>query len=104
MAAEKVVHNVFFSLKDNSAEAVERLVAACKKYLCDHPGVEFFAAGTLAGPLAREVNDREFDVALHVAFSDMAAHDAYQEAAAHARFIEENQSNWSNVRVFDSCV
>ena len=99
-----VVHNVFFSLKDDSEQAKERLVAACKEYLSEHPGITFFAAGTLAAKLDRPVNDRDFDVALHVAFRDMASHDDYQEAPAHLQFIEENQENWAKVRVFDSCV
>ena len=41
-------HNVFFSLHDNSPAAIERLVSACKRYLNDHAGICFFAAGTLA--------------------------------------------------------
>ncbi|MBE3099155.1 MAG: Dabb family protein [Planctomycetes bacterium] len=37
-------------------------------------------------------------------FNDKAAHDEYQKAARHQMFIEENQSNWKKVRVFDSTV
>src|SRR2546429_698161 len=47
-AERLVVHNVFFTLKDDSAEARQKLVAACDKYLTSHPGTVFFAAGTLA--------------------------------------------------------
>ena len=65
-------HSVFFSLHDNSPAAVDRLVAACKTYLNGHPGTCFFAAGTLAGEYQRPVNDRAFDVALHVVFADRA--------------------------------
>ena len=75
-------HDVFFALKDNSAAAKDKLVAACKKYLTKHPGEVFFAAGTLAEDLNRPVNDRDFDVALHIVFADRAAHDKYQDAAA----------------------
>jgi hypothetical protein len=50
----------------------------------------------------RPVNDRDFDVALHVVLKDKCAHDAYQKADRHLKFIEENQSNWKKVRVFDS--
>src|SRR5262245_17502942 len=73
-------HDVYFSLKDNSPEAKKKLVAACKKYLSGHPGEVFFAAGTLAESLKREVNDLQFDVALHIVFKDIASHDKYQEA------------------------
>ena len=97
-------HNVFFSLHDNSPAAVDRLVAACKTYLNEHPGTCFFAAGTRADELQRPVNDLAFDVALLVVFTDGAAHDAYQQAPRHLRFIEENKANWKQVRVFDSWV
>ena len=97
-------HNVFFSLNDHSPAAIEQLVAACKSCLTDHPGTVFFAAGTLADEYRRPVNDRAFDVALHVVFADCAAHDAYQQAPRHLKFIEENKANWKQVRVFDSSV
>ena len=99
-----LAHNVYFALVDNSPEAVERLEGACKKYLSDHPGVVFFAAGRLNPDLAREVNARDFDVALHVVFDGRESHDAYQEAPGHLQFIEEQKDNWKNVRVFDSDV
>ena len=97
-----LAHNVYFALNDNSPEAVDCLVGACKKYLCDHPGFVFFAVGRLNPELAREVNDRDFDVALQVVFDNKASHDAYQEAPDHLSFIEEQKANWGNVRVFDS--
>ncbi|HWG43570.1 MAG TPA: Dabb family protein [Gemmataceae bacterium] len=99
-----VSHDVYFALKDNSAAAKKKLVDACKKYLSKHPGEVFFAAGTIAEDLNREVNDRAFDVALHIVFKDKAAHDAYQNAERHKQFIEENKDNWKKVRVFDSVV
>ncbi len=99
-----LAHHVYFTLKDNSAAAQASLVAACKKYLAGHAGVVFFAAGTLAAELARPVNDRNFDVALAVVFTDKAAHDAYQESERHAAFIAESKDNWQTVRVFDADV
>jgi hypothetical protein len=99
-----LAHNVYFTLKDDSVEAIDRLVRACHQYLKNHPGVEFFAAGTLVDELDRPVNDRDFHVALHVVFTDKAAHDAYQTAADHVTFIEGQKENWQQVRVFDSYV
>ncbi len=97
-----IAHNVYFSLKDNSPAARQRLLAACQKYLTGHPGVVYFACGTLVESLAREVNDRNFDVGLHVIFRDLAAHDQYQVAERHIQFITEQRENWKQVRVFDS--
>lgn len=98
-----LAHQVFFSLKEPTPANRQKLVDACHKYLSDHPGTVFYAAGTLAD-LSRPVNDREFDVALHVIFKDRASHDAYQTAPKHLQFIEENKADWAKVRVFDSNV
>jgi len=97
-----LIHDVYFSLKDTSPKAKEELVAGCKKFLSDHPGTVWFAAGVLVGELDREVNDRDFDVALHIVFKDKASHDNYQKADTHLKFIEEFKDNWKSVRVFDS--
>jgi hypothetical protein len=69
-----LAHMVYFTLKDRSAEAIEALVASCHKYLSGHPGTVLFAAGVLTPDLAREVNDRDFDVALQLVFENRAAH------------------------------
>ncbi len=97
-------HMVFFELKDNSPEAKKKLVDACKKYLKNHEGIAYFSAGTRATEFDREVNAKEWDVALHLVFKDKKAHDKYQEHADHLKFIEENKANWKSVKVFDSNV
>ncbi|MBL4885195.1 MAG: Dabb family protein [Planctomycetaceae bacterium] len=99
-----LAHIVYFTLKDNSAEAKQRLVDACHRYLKDHPGVSFFAAGIMGEEFEREVNDKDYDVSLHVYFEDKAAHDVYQTIDDHLTFIAENKENWEKVRVFDSYV
>ena len=103
-APTALAHDVYFSLNDASDGAKAALVAACKKYLTGHEGELSFSAGVLAVELNRPVNDRDFDVALHIVFASKAAHDKYQDAARHKQFIEENQKNWKKVRVFDSLV
>lgn len=97
-----VGHMVYFKLKDGSAENRQKLVAACEKYLADHEGVVFFSAGVIGEEFKREVNDRDWDVALHLVFIDKAAHDKYADHKEHLKFIEENKANWAKVRVFDS--
>jgi hypothetical protein len=99
-----LVHNVYFTLHDDSPEAARRLVEACYKYLQNHAGVVYFAAGTLVGDLTRPVNVRDFHVGLHVVFADRRAHDEYQTSPNHVQFIEENRSTWKQVRVFDTTV
>ncbi|MFO0870327.1 MAG: Dabb family protein [Pirellulales bacterium] len=99
-----LAHMVYFTLRDRSPEAIQRLLDACHKYLSGHPGTVLFAAGTLTPDLTREVNDRDFDVALQLVFESRAAHDQYQVAERHQQFIAENRANWARVRVFDADV
>lgn len=96
-----LVHNVYFALKESNDANRRKLVEACDRYLSDHPGTVFYAAGTVS-ELDRPVNDRDWDVGLHVIFKDRASHDAYQDAPKHLKFIEENKDTWSKVRVFDT--
>jgi len=99
-----VGHMVYFKLKDNTPENRKKLVDACEKYLADHDGVIFFSAGVISDDFKRDVNDRDWDVALHLVFVDKAAHDKYQDHKDHLKFIEENKANWAKVRVFDSAL
>jgi hypothetical protein len=96
-----LAHIVFFALKEPTPVNQRKLLAACHRHLTGHPGEISFSVGTLAN-LAREVNDRDFDVALHIVFETRAAHDAYQTSARHQKFIDENKADWKKVRVFDS--
>lgn len=99
-----ISHDVFFTLKDDSPAARQALIDGCKKYLVDHDGVLFFSVGTLTKELNRPVNDRDFDVALHMVFRDRAAHDAYQVSPRHQDFVAANSDAFEKVRVFDSDV
>lgn len=101
---QHVAHMVFFTLKRRDAAEAEALVAGCHKHLADHEGVVHFSAGLRATAFDREVNDKDFDVALHVVFESKYAHDAYQVSPRHQAFIAEFQGVWERVRVFDSLV
>src|ERR1700722_14647939 len=100
----RLVHNVYFTLKDRSDAATAKLIADCKKYLTVQPGIVFFAAGGLAKELTREVNDRDWDVGLHIVFDTPENQHNYQIDPTHHRFIDENKANWAKVRIFDSLV
>src|SRR5437762_671028 len=65
-----LVHSVFFTLKDRTPEARQKLVEACKKDLTKHDGEVFFSAGPLCEDLKRDVNDLDFDVALTIVFEN----------------------------------
>jgi len=96
------VHSVYFSLHDNSDTAKQHLIDECKQYLAAHPGIVFFACGVLTPDLNRPVNDRDWDVGLHIVFQDQATHDQYQVDALHNEFVARNKDTWAKVRVFDT--
>jgi hypothetical protein len=102
MADSLIIHNVYFALLDSSTPARQKLLDSIHRYLPNHAGVAYFAAGVVCDVLDREVNVRDWDVGLHIVFVDQAAHDAYQISVPHKTFIEENKATWRNVRVFDS--
>lgn len=95
-------HVVFFKLKQSTEANRNQLVAKCHQYLSGHHGVLYFSVGTRAENCSREVNDKAFDVALHVVFESPEAHDAYQSHPRHLQFVKEMKANWADVRVFDS--
>lgn len=101
-AGPQIGHMVFFKLKDPTPENRQKLVAACKKYLAEHEGTVYFAAGVIGDEFKREVNDRDWDVALHLVFANKSAHDKYAGHPEHLQFIDENKETWAKVRVFDS--
>ena len=101
-AESQLAHMVFFTLKDDSDNAKQKMIDACNKYLSGHDGTVYYSAGALVPDLDRDVNDREFHIALHVVFKNRAAHDTYQKHERHLQFIQENKENWKKVRVFDS--
>jgi hypothetical protein len=104
MSTARLAHNVFFKLKDPSDANGDALVAACKKYLNVQPGIVFFAAGRICKELARDVNDQNWDVGLHLVFDSKASHDNYQDDPMHVKFVSDNKAGWASVRVFDSYV
>ena len=100
----RLVHDVYFTLNDDSEAAQSKLVKDCYKYLSKHPGIVFFAAGVLVESHKRDVNIRDWDVSLHIVFKNKDYHDQYQKAPDHYKFIDENKDNWKSVRVLDSSI
>lgn len=58
----------------------------------------------MAPDFDREVNVRDFDVALHLVFANKKAHDDYQVSPRHLKFVDEGKATWEKVRVFDSYI
>lgn len=100
----RLVHDVYFTLNDDSEAVRSKLIKDCYKYLSKHPGIVFFAAGELVESHKRDVNIHDWDVSLHIVFKSKDYHDQYQKAPDHYKFIDENKDNWKSVRVFDSFI
>jgi len=104
-AGPRLAHTVVFALKDHSAEAREKFVASCHKYLSGHEGVVSFAVTTIAEDVAEpNVGDRDFDAILLMVFEDKAAEARYIASPRHKQFVAENSGAFGKVRVFDSYV
>ena len=97
-----LAHIVFFTLAESNDAHRLKLVEACKKYLAEHEGVVYFGVGVNAPEYDRAVNDRDYDVALHLVFETAKHQDAYQTHPQHLKFVEECKGLWKQVRVFDS--
>ena len=99
-----IAHNVFFTLHDRSDEAKAKLLHECRTHLTGHAGLVAFASGLMDPDFDREVNDRDYDVSLHMIFGTKDEHDLYQDAPRHQKFVDANKASWAKVRVFDSVV
>ena len=73
-----LAHIVFFTLAESNDANRSKLMEACKKYLDKHEGVVYFGVGVNAPEYDREVNDRDYDVALHLVFETAKDQDVYQ--------------------------
>lgn len=103
-AGPQVSHQVFFTLNDNSLYARQQLIRDAYAHLRSHKGIVYFSSGERAVSMFRPVNDTNFDVSLHIVFDSLASFDAYQTSQKHLDFIQRNESNWKQVRVFDSLI
>lgn len=97
-----IIHDVYFSLKESNAENRQKLVDACKKLLTGHENASNFSVGVVSDALKRPVNDRDWDVGLHITFKNKAAHDTYSDSPRHKEFVEGIKGMMSKVRVFDT--
>jgi hypothetical protein len=97
-----LAHIVFITLAESNDVNRARLIEGCKQYLDKHEGVIYFGVGVNAPEYDRDVNDRDYDVALHLVFATASDQDAYQTHPRHLEFLGKCKSLWKKVRVFDS--
>lgn len=93
----------FFPRPDAQPGDADELLAGCKGFLANIPGVTYFAVGTPAGT-PRDVVDNSYLVALLVGYADQAGHDLYQDHPDHLAFIAACKHLWSRVQVYDTLI
>jgi len=97
-----IAHMVYFKLKEATPEAKQKLIDGCKKYLSEHEGTLFFAVGIRGVEYKRDVNDKDWDVGLHIVFTNKSAHDKYQDHPDHTKFRDASKDLIDKVRVYDT--
>jgi len=99
-----LIHTVYFWYKEDlSEENIEIFKKAVKK-LGTVPSIGKFHNGPPAPTEARGVVDNSYDMALNVFFKDVAAQKAYQVDPIHLAFVEQCESFWEKVIVYDNMI
>lgn len=96
------VHTVFFWLKnpDNKADRA-KFEASLKKFIDSSQYVKTKYLG-LPAATDRPVIDNTYTYCMILTFASKEAQDKYQEEELHKTFIEESESLWEKVMVYDA--
>lgn len=94
-----ILHNVFFWLKDPSAEVITEFKSDLQK-LEKIKEIKQIHVGVPA-PIIRPVVDNSYSVGLTVFFIDMQGHDTYQVHPLHKEFLAKNKEKWTKVQIYD---
>lgn len=100
-AMPKLLHHVFFWLKNPESKADRDQLIAGIKTLAAIETVRSFHVGVPASTEKREVVDNSYQVSELLGFDDVAGQDVYQVHPIHKKFVDENQHLWSKVVVYD---
>ncbi|EDY85052.1 Stress responsive A/B Barrel Domain superfamily [Verrucomicrobiia bacterium DG1235] len=98
----KLVHHVFFWLKNPDSESDRNALLAGLKTLGEIPSVRGIHVGVPASTEKREVVDNSFHASEILYFDDVAGQDAYQVHPIHKAFVENHSHLWDKVIVYDA--
>ncbi len=101
-ADKPFAHMFFFQLSDTSKELVQDFIDLCVKYLSHHPGQEHFSVGWRALEISRNVSATNFEISIHMIFTNMKAYQKYAESKSHNDFITHSAGMSPTRMVFDS--
>jgi len=101
-ANKPFAHMFFFQLSDTSKELVDDFIKLCVKYLSHHPGQEHFSVGCRALEIDRPVSAKNFEIAIHMVFTNEAAYNKYSKSQPHNDFITHSAGMSPDRIVYDS--
>ena len=100
--APKILHQVFFWLKNKGSKADRDQLVAGLRELSKIPTVRSLHVGVPASTEARGVVDGSFDVSELMMFDSVADEKIYQDHPLHQAFIAKNSHLWDKVVVYDT--
>ena len=103
-AAPGMIHTVFFWLDKNLTGEEEADFLEGVKSLKAITTIKDCYIGPPSPTEARGVVDNSYNYALIVHFPNVEAQNAYQVDPIHLKFIEDHQTKWTKVVVYDSDV
>lgn len=96
------IHMVFFWLKKpENQDDRQKFKKSLQKFIETNPQLVGAHIGQPAST-NRPVIDNSYTFSLVVTFPDIETHDAYQVDPSHIKFVEEAQSLWEKVQIYDS--
>jgi hypothetical protein len=97
----KLVHHVFFWLKDPSSKTdLEKLIAGVKG-LKKIPTIKMMQVGVPASTEKRDVVDNSYSVSELMFFDNVEDQKTYQDHPIHQQFIKDHSMLWDKVVVYD---
>jgi hypothetical protein len=97
----KLVHHVFFWLKDPSSTADRDKLLAGVKTLKKIETIKFLHVGVPASTEKRDVVDNSWAVSELMFFDNVEDQKIYQDHPIHQQFIKEHSMLWERVVVYD---
>jgi hypothetical protein len=94
---------VYFKMADRLPKTKARFIEYCREYLSGHEG-QTFSVGSRVVEMQRDVNARDFEVAMNMIFKSKKFYDKYNTDARHKKFIFVTAGMSSARKVYDSYI
>lgn len=101
---EKIIHSVYFWLKDGITIEEEQEFLKYFEILRNIPGASSLTFGKPAPTKVRDVTDNTFDYNLIITFDKLSDINAYENHPEHVKGAHSYQKFWKRVQVRDTLV